>query len=238
MREQGMRECYRGLQIFGKKEYKDYLGVDITDEYDWDKINIVALRSFMIDYFGKHPVHTTCKLARYQHLIPIVLPTTMVRNGSRVEFNMERFAELVANPQKGHAITISLLGLGDHAKKIVSEPRLLLVLKTVVGVDESWEDQIKELAKINDATGFGCSNPSFLQLFAFGAHYLVNRESGLENFSEGCRMQEKIKDERICTTGFGMRDPQLPIYLEDSRQAIPHLGVLIQKYYLQNLSTA
>ena len=113
---EGIREIVERLlfsrtPVFGKTEYKKYWGLEITDQFEPNKIDIRILRTFLETYYGPNPVdvanpelprdkirgvNTTC-------LIPTVIPETAMDEGRRVfKFNLNLLGDIAEHPRIGN----------------------------------------------------------------------------------------------------------------------------------------
>lgn len=180
LKEKAERRLFSRIEIFDRTHWKEYWGVDITDQYDADKIEIRILRAFLKTYFKHNPlgpgrVKDAC-------LIPAVVPAAS---------DLMLLGKVAKKPKKGHGADYKVFSwaLEAHGKKCATEPKLIVLLKEVVCRDQSWEDQVQFLNVLNDKRDYKCvTDPDAIsQITVLFAHHAVTGECpfGDNNGMEG-----------------------------------------------------
>lgn len=170
LKEKAERSLFSRIAIFDRTHWKEYWGVDITDQYDADKIEITILRTFLKTYYGSNPsgigrVKDAC-------LMPAVVPP---------EFGLIALGEVAEKPKKGYAIEYfdkNSVALKQHGATGAPVAKLVILLKGVVARGLLWWDQTQFLYRLNTNTHYGCeiSPDAISQNIVLLAHHAVTGE--------------------------------------------------------------
>lgn len=220
IREIVERQLFSRIPIFGKTEYKKYWGLEITDQFEPNKIDIRILRTFLETYYGPNPVDVAYYCpnpldAKYRELwrektrgvnttclMPTVIPKTAMAEGRELLFNLNLLGDVAEHPRSGNAAKYSLISkaLEQHGEDDPQEAHLQIVLIGVIARSTSWERQVKSLKYVNEQTGYGCEpEPEVLPLTtATLAHHAVTGHRafgdyfGLEGHDTVSRTRELV----------------------------------------------
>jgi hypothetical protein len=161
------RRIFSQVPIFGRAQYQDYWGVEITDEFDPQKIDIRVLRTFLKTYDSPNPVDSR-QLVRYTSLIPTVVPERVTVEGRVFDFNLQLLGQIAQHPGgRGNQAQYSResRALKDHGMVKAEHANLALLLQGVARRNQPWskesenrneKGQVQALQDLNDRTGFGC----------------------------------------------------------------------------------
>jgi hypothetical protein len=189
------RAHFARIPIFGRAQYKYYWGVEITDEFDPDKIDIRRMRLFLKTYHGPNPVDPT-KRVEDTCLMPTVVPERVMVVGRVFEFNLDLLGQLAEYPGgNGHKAKYAYdsEALQQHGTVKAERPSLCLQLRGVIGRNRPWSresenpderGQVQILRDLNARTGYGCEEgPDASQIAVALAHHAATDERPLGDAS-------------------------------------------------------
>jgi hypothetical protein len=175
--------------MFGRAQYQDYWGVEITDEFDPQKIDIRVLRTFLKTYDSPNPVDSR-QLVRYTSLIPTVVPERVTVEGRVFDFNLQLLGQIAQHPGgRGNQAQYreATIALQRNGTVKAGRANLVLLLQGVVGRNKPWSKesenpnergQVQELQDLNARTEYECEvEPDALsQDTVLFAHHAVTGE--------------------------------------------------------------
>jgi hypothetical protein len=209
------RRIFSQVPIFGRAQYQDYWGVEITDEFDPQKIDIRVLRTFLKTYYGPNPVNPN-KRVKDTCLIPTVVPERVTIEGKVFDFNLQLLGQIAEHPRgRGHKAKYSIEteALKQNGTVKAERANLVLLLQGVVGRDKPWsresgnpneKGQVQELQDLNARTEYECEEePDALsQDTVLFAHHAAKGEcpfgnkSGMEGQYTSGRTRELVRFEQ------------------------------------------
>jgi hypothetical protein len=149
------RSIFSRIEIFDRTHYLEYWGVEITDEFDPENIDIQVLRTFLKTLYSKNPIGEG--RVKDACLIPTVIPEKVMVVGRVFDFNLLLLGQLAEYPQgKGHKAGYAYHqtpALERHGADGVDRTCIVILFKGVIARSRSWEDQVQELQTLNDRTG-------------------------------------------------------------------------------------
>lgn len=205
------RSLFSRIEIFDRTHWKDYWGVEVTGQFDSDKIEISILRTFLKTFWGPNPIGTG--RVKDNCLIPTVVPTEVVRIDNTSNYCLKILETLASNPKKGHAAKYRMQSraLAVHGLTGTKEATLVILLKGVAARNKSWSresqnpserGQVQFLEGLNAKTGYGCeTKPEIIpQNTVLFAHHAVTKEcpfgdtTGMEGRTTYARTRELVDD--------------------------------------------
>jgi len=215
IREIVERQLFSRIPVFGQAHYKRYWGLEITDQFEPNKIDIRILRTFLETYYGPNPVdainpdlprdkirgvNTTC-------LIPTVIPETAMEEGRGFKFNLNLLGDVAEHSGIGNAAKCSYNSvtlLREYGEDAPQEAHLQIVLIDVIARNAYWGLQVKRLKDLNEQTGYGCEpRPDALSLttatlahHAVTGHRAFGDHTGLEGRYTVSRVKELVLGEQ------------------------------------------
>lgn len=196
------RRIFSHVEIFDQARWKNYFdGGKVTDEYNFDKIDITVLRAFLRSYYGPNPIGPgrVCDNC----LIPTLVPGGFWRQypGYLVYENhsLSLLEKLAEKPKKGPPAKYSAQtrALEQHAMTPAQDKtRLVIQLKGVIARNKPWSEQIRTLKDLFNRTGWGCLPDALSQNTLVFAHHAMTGERPLGDPTgiEGCWTYGRTKE--------------------------------------------
>ena len=204
IREIVERQMFSRIPIFGKDCYQRFWGVEITDRFEPQKIDIRILRTFLKTYYGPNPVDPT-KGVKSTCLFPTVIPKWMIVEGRGFDFNLNLLEDIASHPRIGENNASKYWDNPEDLEPIgensLQEAHLAIILVGVIGRGDSWEAQVQRLRDLNERTKYGCeTEPDVLSITT--AAFAVNAvraerpfgdQTGLERRDTYSRTKELVQ---------------------------------------------
>ena len=156
------RAIFSKIEIFDRKHWNEYWNVEVTGQYDADKIDIKVLKEFLQTYYGKNPIGPgrVCDDCLTPALVPSEIgrkKSTDIDSNANEKYCLSVLGEVAEHPLKGHPAKYAYQSeaLKQHGMTPAGPTKLVIKIKGVIARQKPWAEQIKILNKLFTKTGWG-----------------------------------------------------------------------------------